>query len=417
MDIFWEQTVLIFKSKDIWMYLAIPFINGFVGWFTNLLAIRMMFYPIDPIGYPPFLGWQGVIPSKSKKMAALALDMIEGRLLSLKEVFSRLDPERVAQELEQPLFIMAEGIIQDTMQEYSPVIWESMPLKVKGRVYEICRQDLPKIVMEMMEEIKNNIEELFDIRKMVSEFLEKNRGFLNTMFQDCGEREFKFVERSGFFFGFLFGMIQMVVWIFFKEWWLLPLGGLIVGYITNYLAIKLIFEPTERIKLGPFIIQGLFLKRQKEVSATYAQLLSSNIFRSENIMESIMRGPRSDQLFEIIQRHIKKAIDRNTGMTRPFILFIIGTQEYISMKNRVCDKIANQYPRTVHHAYSYINEALDIENTMREKMEALSSEDFIGILRPAFQEDEWKLILVGAILGLGAGLFQLFYLFGEQVLH
>lgn len=44
-------------------------------------------------------------------------------------------------------------------------------------------------------------------------------------------------------------------------------------------------------------------------------------------------------------------------------------------------------------------------------MQAMPAPDFIGILRPAFQADEWKLIIVGGILGAAAGAIQQFALF------
>ena len=63
-------------------------------------------------------------------------------------------------------------------------------------------------------------------------------------------------------------------------------------------------------------------------------------------------------------------------------------------------------PTHLHLGYAYSDEALDLENTMREKMQGLSGEEFEGVLHPVFQEDELTLILVGAFLGLLAGFAQ-----------
>jgi hypothetical protein len=57
-----------------------------------------------------------------------------------------------------------------------------------------------------------------------------------------------------------------------------------------------------------------------------------------------------------------------------------------------------------------------VESIMVERMIALSSEEFQDLLRPCFQEDEIKLILVGAFLGLAAGVCQLLFVFGQTVL-
>ena len=45
-----------------------------------------------------------------------------------------------------------------------------------------------------------------------------------------------------------------------------------MGYVTNWLALKLIFNPTHPHKVGPFTFQGVFLKRQYEASDRMAEL-------------------------------------------------------------------------------------------------------------------------------------------------
>lgn len=60
----------------------------------------------------------------------------------------------------------------------------------------------------------------------------------------------------------------MFIWLVYDKPWILPAGGAVVGYLTNWLAIKLIFEPVDPVKFGPFVLQGLFLKRQNEVRFT-----------------------------------------------------------------------------------------------------------------------------------------------------
>lgn len=57
------------------------------------------------------------------------------------------------------------------------------------------------------------------------------------MFEKVGDNEFTFLARSGFYFGFLFGLPQVAVYAFYDAWWILPLFGLFVGWATNWLAL------------------------------------------------------------------------------------------------------------------------------------------------------------------------------------
>ena len=77
------------------------------------------------------------------------------------------------------------------------------------------------------------------------------------------------------------------------------LGGAVVGYITNWIALKWIFEPLNPTRLGPFILQGMFLKRQKEVSIDFCEYLCKHIITSQQVWKNIfIDGRPQKQFFE-----------------------------------------------------------------------------------------------------------------------
>jgi uncharacterized membrane protein YheB (UPF0754 family) len=69
----------------------------------------------------------------------------------------------------------------------------------------------------------------------------------------------------------------MLIWMLYPANWTLPVGGAVVGYITNWIALKWIFEPIDPTRIGPFILQGMFLKRQKEVSADFSAYIANTV--------------------------------------------------------------------------------------------------------------------------------------------
>ncbi len=398
------------------VYLSMPVISAIVGYGTNVVAIYMMFHPLEFIGvYKPILGWQGIIPRRAAKMAGISVDTITEKLIDQKEIFERLDPERIAEELEGPLNNMVEDITNQVMLEHQPTLWESLPNVVKNQIYKRINREMPEIVAEIMAELKTNIEQMYDLKDMVITNLTRDKALLNTIFQEVGYAEFKFIARSGIYFGGLFGIVQMIVWLFFQEWWLLPAFGLAVGYATNWLALQMIFNPKEVFRIGPFNIQGLFMKRQEEVAADYGRLVSQEIITPANIIEAVLKGPYSDKVFAMIGRHVQKAIDDQTSIAKPFVTFTVGTQNYIRMKNSAVARIIENMPDALKHVEAYADDALDLQNTLMTRLQALSPEEFEGMLRPAFEQDEWILIAVGAALGFMVGVFQLIVLFGDEM--
>ena len=87
------------NTQEFWQYLSIPVIAALIGWTTNWLAIKMTFYPLEFIGKPPLLGWQGIIPSKARKMAAISVDATISKIGTVREIFQQIDPKVLANHI------------------------------------------------------------------------------------------------------------------------------------------------------------------------------------------------------------------------------------------------------------------------------------------------------------------------------
>ena len=85
---------------------------------------------------------------------------------------------------------------------------------------------------------------------------------------------------------------------------------------------------------------------------------------------------------------------------------LIGEQQMLKMKQEAAIEAIATLPRTVLLAQDYLTEALDVGNTIATKMNDLSRVEYEELLRPAFRQDEWKLIAVGAAIGFLVGELQ-----------
>ena len=400
-----------------WLYLSMPLIAALIGYVTKIVAIEMMFKPLEFFGIKPFLGWQGIIPRKAAIMSTIACDTLTSRLIKPEEIFARLDPNRVAEELEKPMLPIVEKITHDVMSHYQPGLWESIPENVKKLLIKRIQQESPDMVAKLMEQTKNNLDEVFDLKDMVITNLTKDKKLLNKIFLESGEKEFDFIRNSGIYFGFLIGLVQMIVWMLTQEPLIMPIFGLFTGWFTDWLALKMIFDPKEEKKyLGIFKWQGLFFKRQKEVASAYGALIAKEVLTPSNMIESILKGKLSDNLFTMIQQNVQKMVDEQAGVLKPVVVFAVGSAKYKNMKEAITERMVEQLPAALKHMEKYAEDAMDIQNTLVTKMQELTPEEFEGVLRPAFKQDEWILITVGAVLGFMVGELQVL-LMEHFVLH
>jgi len=396
-------------SADAWKYLSIPLAAAFVGWLTNWIAIQLTFYPLEFIGKPPFLGWQGIIPAKVEKMASIVVDQTLSKLGTLDEFFQEMEPDKISHHLNQFMDERLEAYTDEVMRDKNEVLWSNLPLAIKQRFYARTRKQLPKITKALVADIGSHIEELVDLKHMIVSQMSNDKELMNRVFYEVGQREFNFVIRSGAVFGGLFGLIQMTVWIFFQDYWILPAFGLLVGLATNWIALNIIFRPLHPIKVGPFEIQGLFLKRQQEVSSTFCTLVTQEVLTIQRIVEEMMHGPRQDRTKILIKKHLKPIID--AASVRTLAQLTVGLSGYAKLKHTLEDKAIEVSTEPFENKKFNQERAEVVAELFEDRMSQLSPLEFQELLRPAFQEDEWILISMGGLLGALAGIAQLVFMF------
>ena len=255
------------KYNPILRYASIPMVAGLLNWATNRLAIVMMFYPLRFRGIGR-IGWQGIVPGKAKSMANRIVDDVMFRLIDLRTIFARLPPERIATALEPLVLSVGEGLARDLIARKGWEGFASEAAVTSNAFTEAVRAQGHALVADFVRDVQAEPTAVFDLRDVVVRGVASDPRVLVDLFERCGEQDLRFVVNSGLVLGGLLGVAQMLLWIVFNPWWSLALTGAAVGMVTDQLALKLIFEPVEPKRIGPFTFQGLFLRRQEQVRAS-----------------------------------------------------------------------------------------------------------------------------------------------------
>jgi uncharacterized membrane protein YheB (UPF0754 family) len=407
--------------------ITIPVFSGFIGYATNWSGIWMLFNPLRFVGVriaglralaqllprklqqipgvmQGGIGWQGIIPSRAAKMGSIAVDKGIQKVSSAADFYAQLEPDKIAEHIIETSERDIRELVERTMQREHPQLWNDLPPQAREAVHERVRAQLPEIVRTVTDEIGDNIDQLLDIKLMVIRHIEAHPELANRMYEEVGGRELKFIINFGFFFGFALGIPLIFVTQALPQWWILPIAGTIVGYLTNLLAIRMIFEPVKPRRLGPIRIQGLFLRRQPEAADVYAAIIADDIITLSNIGEELLNGPRSDRTRQMIATAMRPAVDRATGFARSAVRVAVGTREYDSIRDTVAVEAVDYTMTPLKDEEFNRRQSESVRKLIGARMREMSSADFSELLRSGMQEDEWLLLLHGAVLGFGAGL-------------
>jgi uncharacterized membrane protein YheB (UPF0754 family) len=403
---------LLSRIQENSIVLLIPVFSGFVGWITNVVAIKMMFYPVEFVGIPPYLGWQGVIPANALRFARISNALITEKLLSLRQLFDEtFNADTLTGKLGAVIDDMTEQVIEEVASKHAKSLWDNAGEFMQNKVREQVRAEVIQVSRAIAMDMADDIEDILDIERTVLEAIERQRSLMGEMFYDVGRKEFKFIERSGLYLGFLFGIFQMAIWVRYPAAWMLPAAGLVVGYLTNWIAIKLVFSPREPTKIGPITLQGLFHKRQNEVAEAFGQVVATRVLNADNIVATVMNSKGAARMNEIIERRVRELIAKYEA--HPLANLVVPEQKRPALAAELLDRIKKEWPRPGGFFHTFAGESVDLHGELERRMKALDRESYEGVLRPAFQQDEWKLIAAGAVLGAAIGFLQLVYLFAD----
>lgn len=388
-----------------------PVTYGFAGWFTNMVALKMTFYPLKFIGIKPFFGWQGIVPRKATGLALKSVQMLQEKLINVGDFLEKIDMHTVAESFKPALKETIPDAIDHMTDALSPELRRHISDDDRRRISERALSETSSHIDEITAKAREDSDKAFSLKNLVLKKLTgENVHLIVDMFQSIGSKEFTFIRRSGWYFGGLLGIIQAVIWIYLPYWWTLPLQGLLVGYITNYLALTMIFRPLHPRRILGVTYQGLFLKRQHDVAGKYAALFAGNVLTPKNVMEEILYRRTARTVLETVETELADAVidsvkQADEEKLRSEILQQTGTAmreaqtELIGLLSEASGRIEKVMQR-----------GMNVEKNIKSRMQKLPPEEFEPILRTAFQQDEYILILLGSVLGAAVGFGQALYM-------
>lgn len=391
------------------LVLLIPLIAGFIGWFTNWLAVKATLYPVEFVGIPPAFGWQGVIPKNTEEMSQSFSKLIHDKLVDMEKIFADIDHDD-NEELDKVVEDVSVEIIREFSTNIAPDSWARAREKLREYINMLVRRNVRRVTVEILDRMAAEAGDFIDIDKIAHEALVEDRALLGRVLMDVAGPEFKFIERSGLWFGFLFGIIQMFVWIVYPAGWVLPAAGFLVGYVTNWLAMNLIYEPREPVQIGPFKIQGVFIKRQREVATQFADVIADRVLTPENMVQHISEGPNRQRLLDILEGQVEESMKEYERDA--MVAMLVSKDKLEEAKADLLGRVRNADMSDSRQIKTFADQSRRIHAQMEENLGALDADQFGGILRPVFQKDEWKLILAGGVIGTGIGALQVVLLFG-----
>ncbi|EPR37545.1 protein of unknown function DUF445 [Desulfovibrio sp. X2] len=180
----------------------------------------------------------------------------------------------------------------------------------------------------------------------------------------------------------------------------------LIGWVTNWLAVKMLFHPRLPLRIGPLTIQGVFPKRQEALAARLGALIERELVNMEEIADALRQQDLAARFRGTIEQEVERILTERLVQAVPMAGMFLTGAVLDKVKNIIVPEIEKLIPLFVDKAAAELTACYDVECVVREKVAAFPVEKLEEILF-AIMRSEFRFIeLTGGVLGFLIGAVQ-----------
>ncbi len=196
-----------------WQLLILSLIGGFIGWITNLIAVRLLFRPLKPIKFPFGYKIHGVLPARKSELAVSIGNVVENQLVSKDEILKSIVNDKDIVRLK---ISIVENVIKILKDKLPGILHGFTDKTIKKQLDSFMDKDGDRYIREMLENVLTNATQNISVSEMVIEKIEAlDLVSFEEMVTGVVKSELRHIEYLGAILGFLIGILQGVVVLLF----------------------------------------------------------------------------------------------------------------------------------------------------------------------------------------------------------
>ena len=187
---------------------------------------------------------------------------------------------------------------------------------------------------------------------------------------------------------------------------LMPLVGALIGWGTNYVAIKMLFHPRRPRKLIDFTLQGVIPKHRTDLAQNLGELVETELVSTDDITQVIKRTDLKDEIAQIGDRLVDGKIKSQMAAANP-LLAMVPEEIFDVLKEAIKQGISDDLDVFVGSFVNQIETDVDLKNLVKNRIDSFDLDKIedmmLSILSTEFQHIE----IIGGIIGFIIGVVQI----------
>ena len=195
----------------------------------------------------------------------------------------------------------------------------------------------------------------------------------------------------------------MNYWLF-----LIPIISAFIGWVTNWVAIKMLFHPRQPKKILGVTFHGIFPKRQQQFAEKLGKLVSAEFLSFDDIEQKISNPENLKKVMPMIETHVDDFLRNRLKNEMPVISMFIGDKTIDNLKKLFMQEIEILFPQVMKQYAANLKSELDLEQIVIQKVSKFSSDKLEEVLYQIMSKEFRFVKIIGAVIGFIIGLIQIF---------
>ncbi|WKN42658.1 DUF445 domain-containing protein [Tunicatimonas pelagia] len=187
----------------------------------------------------------------------------------------------------------------------------------------------------------------------------------------------------------------------------LPIIAALTGWITNFIAIKMLFHPREKVKILFLEIQGIFPKRQKKLAEKLGKIVSDELFSMEDVRKAITNPDNLNDVHQVIDEKLDDFLENRMMESMPMLYVFMSDDMRVKIKATLQQELELMLPELIGQFANKIEKEVDVERIVYEKVVNFSSDKLEEILYSIMRKEFKFIEILGGVLGFLIGLIQI----------
>lgn len=389
-----------------WLLLVFPIGCGFIGVITNWLALLMLFRPIEPKTFLGFIKWQGIVAKNFPRFAKMIANVVENELIQMDDISNSVDIKKQLLDNKESIYESIAKFFNENQdklpKQYQSIVNDDTLKMFQDKIFDHMLLEAPKAFSLFMEYGQEKI----GIREFILQrTLKQDPSIFEKLIYAVAGREMKFIIYYGGVFGAALGFAQYAMFTSGAAGWLLPVVGCIVGIVTNYMALIMLWSPREPVYIGGFKLQGAIPGRSDELLESVQGTIAQDFLVIGELAALMIEQITEEVIANNIDYHLDTAIPRNMSDMQPVLEQALTEENKAKLKDYVTQEVLKNLPTMKSQVENYVDDEFDVLAIMRAKPQA-SANEFMLFIETVLTSEPAMIVAYGGLFGGLIGMIQ-----------